>query len=110
LIVYQKDRHDSYIFNTILEPVGVEPARVSQVPLTEAIIEMVKAGLGIAILARWAIEPALKSGGVRGVRISRCGMTRQWSVATLRGRSEPAWQSDFIALLRERGPSRATGA
>jgi LysR family transcriptional regulator for metE and metH len=110
LIVYKTDRRDSYIFNTILEPVGVEPARVSQVPLTEAIIEMVKAGLGIAILARWAVEPALKSGGLRGVRISRRGLMRQWSVATLRGRPEPAWQADFIALLRERAPARATGA
>jgi LysR family transcriptional regulator for metE and metH len=105
LIVYKTDRRDSYIFNTILEPVGVEPARVSQVPLTEAIIEMVKAGLGVAILARWAVEPAIKSGGVR---ISRRGLMRQWCVATLRGRTEPAWQSDFIALLRERAP--ATGA
>jgi LysR family transcriptional regulator for metE and metH len=110
LIVYKTDRRDSYIFNTILEPAGVEPARISQVPLTEAILEMVKAGLGVAILARWAIEPALKSGAVRGLRITRKGLARQWSVATLRGRSEPAWQSDFIALLRERAPARATGA
>lgn len=106
LIVYKTDRRDSYIFNKILEPAGVEPARISQVPLTEAILEMVKAGLGVAILARWAIEPALKSGAVRGLRITRRGISRQWSVATLRGRTEPAWQADFVALLRERAPVR----
>src|SRR5688500_11071457 len=46
LFVYTADRSDSYTFTRILGPAGVEPARVSQVPLTEAILELVKAGLG----------------------------------------------------------------
>ena len=59
LIIYKADRSDSYTFTRILGPAGVEPARVSQVPLTEAILELVKAGLGVSVMARWAIEPAL---------------------------------------------------
>ncbi len=61
MIIYKADRHDSYTFTRILGPAGVEPARVSQVPLTEAILELVKAGLGVSVMARWAIEPALSS-------------------------------------------------
>ena len=53
-------RSDSYTFTRVLAPAGVEPARVSQVPLTEAILELVKAGLGVSVMARWAIEPAIK--------------------------------------------------
>jgi LysR family transcriptional regulator for metE and metH len=99
LIVYTADRSDSYVFRRILSPAGVEPARVSQVPLTEAILELVKAGLGVSVMARWAIEPALKTGAVAAVRITRRGVYRPWSAAALRDRVEPKWQKEFIALL-----------
>ena len=104
LLAYKTDRRDNYLFNRILEPAGVQPARISRVPLTEAILEMVKAGLGVAVLARWAIEPSLASGAVRAVRITRRGVIRQWYAATLRSRPEPQWQADFIELLRLQGP------
>ena len=99
LIIYKADRHDSYTFTRILAPAGVEPARVSQVPLTEAILELVKAGLGVSVMARWAIEPAIKTGAVRAVRITRRGVHRGWSAVTLRDRVEPKWQREFISLL-----------
>ena len=99
LIVYTADRNDSYAFRRILTPAGVEPARVSQVPLTEAILELVKAGLGISVMARWAIEPAIKTGTVRAVRISRRGVFREWTAVSLRDRVEPKWQKEFVALL-----------
>ena len=104
LIVYKTDRRESYVFTQILNPAGVEPAKVSFVPLTEAILEMVKAGLGVSVMARWAIEPALDSGAVRALRLTRRGFVRQWSVATLRDRTEPQWQADFIAMLRDQAP------
>ena len=52
---------------------------MSQVPLTEAILELVKAGLGVSVMARWAIEPAIKTGAVRAVRITRRGVFRAWT-------------------------------
>jgi LysR family transcriptional regulator for metE and metH len=107
LIAYKTERRDSYVFTRILEPARVEPARVSRVPLTEAILEMVKAGMGVAVMARWAIAPALESGAVRALRITRRGMIRRWAAATLRDRPQPRWQADFVALLRERAlPAR----
>src|SRR5918996_3909366 len=99
LIIYTADRSDSYTFRRILSPAGVEPARVSQVPLTEAILELVKAGLGVSVMARWAIEPALKTGTVRAVRISRRGVFRPWTAVALKDRVEPKWQREFVALL-----------
>lgn len=97
LIIYE--RSDSYTFSHILTPAGVEPARVSQVPLTEAIVELVKAGLGVSVMARWAIEPSLKAGAARAVRITRRGVFRSWTAVTLKDRAEPKWQREFITLL-----------
>lgn len=105
IIVYTADRSDSYVFSKILTPAGVEPARVSSVPLTEAILELVKAGLGVSVLARWAIEPALKSGAARGVRITRRGVFRTWTAATLKGRAGLAARVHHAAR-----PPSATGA
>lgn len=106
IIVYKTERRHSYLHSQIFGPAGVEPSRISQVPLTEAILEMVKAGLGVAVMARWAIEPAIRSGAVRALRITRRGLARQWSVATLKDRPEPSWQADFVALLRDQAPGR----
>jgi LysR family transcriptional regulator for metE and metH len=99
LIVYTADRADSYTFTRILTPAGVEPGRVSAIPLTEAILEMVKAGLGVSVMPRWAIEPALETGTVRALRIMRRGVHRSWMAVRLRERSEPRWQRAFIELL-----------
>jgi LysR family transcriptional regulator for metE and metH len=99
VIMYKAERTNSSMFTRVFGPAAVEPARVSQVPLTEAILELVKAGLGISVMARWAIEPAIKAGIVRAVRITRRGVYRPWSVATLKDRVEPKWQKEFVALL-----------
>lgn len=107
LIVYNVDRSSSVIFAKVLNPAGVEPARVSQVPLTEAILELVKAGLGVSVMARWAIEPALRTGAVRAVRITRRGVFRAWTAVTLKDRAEPKWQKEFVSLLaRQALPAR----
>lgn len=99
LIIYTTDRQDSDTFTRILGPAGVEPERVSQVPLTEAILELVKAGLGVSVMARWAIEPALETGAVKAVRIGKRGVYRSWTAVTLRDRVEPKWQREFVTLL-----------
>lgn len=99
LIIYSADPDESYTFARILRPANVSPARVSQVPLTEAILELVKAGLGVSVMARWAIEPALRSGAVRAVRIGKRGVFRSWTAVTLRDRTEPKWQREFVSLL-----------
>jgi LysR family transcriptional regulator for metE and metH len=108
LLLYSTERSDSYVFRHILMPAGVEPARVSSVPLTEAILELVKAGQGVSVMARWAIAPAITAGAVRAVRIGRRGVFRQWSAARLRGSVEPKWQKEFVALLAKQAlPARA---
>ena len=46
----------------MLLPAGAVPARIEEVQLTEAITELVKAGLGVAMLARWAVQPLIDAG------------------------------------------------
>lgn len=114
LIIYSVDRATSYTFRYVLRPARVEPARVSEVPLTEAILEMVKANLGVGVVARWAVEPAARAGEVVPVRITKGGVFRPWTAVTRPTREDRPWMRDFIELLAERGlPGRealASGA
>ena len=95
--------HDS----AILRPAGVVPQRVSFVMLTEAILEMVKARLGISVMQTWAIEPALRAGDVRAIPITAAGIRRQWSAATLEGRRP---RRSRRRVHRSAGPPRDAGS
>jgi LysR family transcriptional regulator for metE and metH len=100
----------SSVYQTILRPAGVSAAQLSRVTLTEATIELVKAGLGIAFLARWAVEPHLRAKTLRAVPYGQHGTRRTWSVVTRVQQSTPVHQRAFVAYLRRalRGPRGTT--
>jgi LysR family transcriptional regulator for metE and metH len=107
LLLYSSSPDDSFTIQRILRPAGVTPARVSFVMLTEAILEMVKAGLGISVMQTWAIEPSLRAGDVRAVPITPGGIHRRWSAATLEAAGRAAHVEAFIDLLARRSlPAR----
>jgi len=94
-------RTDSTLLNEILAPAGVTPRRIQEVMLTEAIIEMVRGGLGVAAIARWAVAPQLASGAVVGLPLTAHGFHRTWSAAQLRDKQSPAYLQEFIQVLTE---------
>jgi LysR family transcriptional regulator, regulator for metE and metH len=107
LLLYSSSPDDSFTIQKILRPAGVVPQRVSFVMLTEAILEMVKARLGISVMQTWAIEPALRAGDVRAVPITAEGIRRQWSAATLKTAGRVPYVDSFIDLLAARAmPAR----
>ena len=98
LILYVSPE-ESTVFEKILRPAGITPARVSTVPLTEAIIEMVKAGLGISVLAGWAVKEQIRAGKIATCPLTRRGLRRQWQAVTIKQDVTPAYIDEFIALL-----------
>ena len=66
------------IVEDILRPAGIEPARIIQVRITEAIVELARAGQGIAVLAGWAFNDLEDTRGLVAVRITRGGFRRTW--------------------------------
>src|SRR5690242_11241142 len=53
---------DSYVYRRVLGPAGVSPRQVTPIQLTEAMIELVKSSMGVAVLARWAVQRELDGG------------------------------------------------
>ncbi len=99
LIVYSAPKEELTVFQKVLLPAGVLPRQVSHVELTEAIIEMVKAGLGISVMAQWAVAPHLEAGTLRAMPLMKKGFHRQWSAAMMKGKTIPPYIHKFVELL-----------
>jgi len=98
-------RQESLFLQKVLRPAGVVPARIQEVQLTEAIIEMVKANLGIGALARWAVQPFLDSGAVVALPVSARGLQRHWSAVMPKDLARSDYVAAFIDLLARGGPA-----
>ncbi|HET6268237.1 MAG TPA: LysR family transcriptional regulator [Acidobacteriota bacterium] len=101
LIMYSVELEESYIYQKVLVPAGVQPKKLYKVMLTEAIIEMVKAGIGISVLAKWAVAPYLKTNELKGLRFTKHGVHRNWHAVTLKNQVNPPYYLEFARLLAQ---------
>jgi LysR family transcriptional regulator, regulator for metE and metH len=99
LVTFSIPKESSLLFRRVLGPAGVTPARVSYVQLTEATVEMVKAGLGIAVLPRWVVAPQVHAGELSEVPVTPKGLFRDWHAVMLKGVVQPRFVTAFVELL-----------
>ena len=111
LIHYATTKSELTIFKDVLRPAGVQPRRVTPVLLTEAILEMVRSGIGVSVIAHWAAAPYVERGDVRIVRITRAGLRRQWCLAVRAKAAATPTIQHFVDALRAPGvfKTRAKG-
>jgi LysR family transcriptional regulator, regulator for metE and metH len=92
-------KEESSFYQRVLVTAGVTPAGVQLVAQTGAIVELVKAGLGVAVLGQWAVEPFVTAGALRALALTRAGERRQWSAVVLKDMADVAYVREFIDLL-----------
>jgi len=102
LLLYASAREDSFVLRRVLAPAGLVAAHVSFIMLTEAMIEMAKAGVGVGVLPRWSAHAAITARAVAPLSITRKGVHRQWTAATLKAQPEPPYLTDFLDLVSDR--------
>jgi LysR family transcriptional regulator for metE and metH len=91
--------HDHPVFQRVLAPAGISPERVQVVPQTGAMVELVKAGLGIGFIARWVVEPMVRAGGLRAIPVSKRGETYHWNALVLKDLAEANHVREFLIIM-----------
>lgn len=55
--------------------------RIERLPLTEAILDVVRAGLGVGVLSEWIAAPHLEAGDLVAKRLAGMPLRRPWRIA-----------------------------
>jgi len=102
-------REESRVLQEVLLPAGAAPARIEEVQLTEAITELVKAGLGVAVLARWAVQPLVDAGTLVARPLTARGLRRDWRAVMPKDLARNDYVREFIDLLEKHAPTVKSG-
>jgi len=70
-----------------------------QIQVTEAVVELVKAKMGVQVVAKWVLEPFLKDKQLAIVPVTKRGMHRTWYAITMDSQS-PQYLENFVHHLR----------
>jgi LysR family transcriptional regulator for metE and metH len=101
LIIYKEDISSDYFAQNMLIPKGIHPAKVIKMQLTEARVELVKAGMGIAVLSRWLVKPFVRdSNAIKLIPVGKRGFYRTWYVVTLDQKKNDPVIRQFINFLK----------
>jgi LysR family transcriptional regulator, low CO2-responsive transcriptional regulator len=68
----------------------------------EAVPEMVKVGLGIAVLPLWVVRADLQARRLVALPLGRTGLKRSWAIAYVQGRQVSPYGQTFIRICQER--------
>jgi LysR family transcriptional regulator for metE and metH len=96
------DLSNDYFARNILIPKGIQVGKVTKMQLTEARVELVKAGMGLTVLSRWLVKPFTRdSNSVKLLPIGKNGFYRPWYIATLDQKKDDPVVGHFTKFLKE---------
>jgi len=99
---------ESLFYQRFLRPAGIRPKEVREISLTEATLELVKYGFGIAVMIRSAVQPYLPIGEIRAVPITGHGLRRTWRAAIRSGKRPPESLTTLVAALQRESRANVT--
>jgi len=104
LLLYTEDPFETTIMRAVLTPAGVMPREISYVPATEALFELVRTGLGLSVVARWAVARRVRDGELAAIPLTKTGRKRTWSAAVRKPIADRSAVHALVALLRQHAP------
>jgi len=97
-LLMHSSAEESFFAKTLARE-GVRPRKHTVILLTEAIVELVRAGVGISAVPRWTVARELHSGDLVALRFTKKGLPRKWGAATLKSDAIPEPVKALIALM-----------
>ncbi|NVJ56351.1 MAG: HTH-type transcriptional regulator MetR [Vibrionaceae bacterium] len=102
----QKNRLD--VVKHFLQPAGVEPAKWKQADNTLMLVQMVSAGLGVAVLPNWAISEFSRQGLITSIPLGD-GLWRRLFAATRHSDRNKRYLQAFFTTARQQSKSHLEG-
>jgi LysR family transcriptional regulator, low CO2-responsive transcriptional regulator len=102
LIIYNKASQTHQLLMRRLAEEGTGGPETMEVREAEAVTEMVKVGLGIALQPPWVVRADLRAHRLVALPLGRTGLKRLWAIAYAEGRQLPPYSQTFIRICRER--------
>jgi DNA-binding transcriptional LysR family regulator len=102
LITYNKASQTHQLLLHRLAQEGAGAPETMEVREAEAVTEMVKVGLGIAVQPPWVVRDDLRTQKLVAIPFGRTGLKRSWAIAYIQGRRLAAYGQTFIRICRER--------
>lgn len=90
-------------YQAVFRPADKKPQQLMVVEHPQGVVELVKAGIGVSLAPRWAVQPQLKAKKLKGVSFTPQGIWVKWRVAHLQNGWLPAHQQKMIELMTEMG-------
>jgi LysR family transcriptional regulator, regulator for metE and metH len=90
----------SLVYQRMLRTAGLRPKEVSEIPLAEAILQLVKNGFGLAVLAHWIVQPYLADGQYLSFAITARGLRRKWCAVIRNSKESPEHLAALLQALR----------
>jgi len=87
------------VYQEMFVPARVQLAGVQLVAQTSAIVELVMAGLGIALLTRWAVRPYVESGALRAIPLTKVGQSLTWNALLLKELGKEPHVREFLSAF-----------
>jgi DNA-binding transcriptional LysR family regulator len=102
LISYNKASQTHQLLLHRMAEEGAEIPETMEVREAEAVTEMVKVGLGIAVQPPWVVRTDLQTRSLVALPLGRKGLKRSWAITYVQGRQLPPYSQAFIRICRER--------
>ena len=99
LILHHRNHQHSFLFESVFTKAQVAPKKVIHLPLTEANIEMVRAGLGVTVMNSWILKNYRNAKDLIFIPVTKKGLYRKWYLATLRNRDKTDHMTAFSELV-----------
>lgn len=101
----ERERVAKLLFGKAPPQVG----RVLRLPVAEAVLDLVQAGVGVSILAGFTLKTRVARGDLEAVRLTRRGLTRSWTGVYQKNSPMEGPIHTLISELRQAGPSQQRG-
>lgn len=108
LILHERESRMTELLLQFLLEEGVFPRVTIEVDHVAVVKELVRHGLGIAVLPAWSVRSEVECGELRAISVGPQGLTRGWCLAALDNGAQPAALKALVRLCVEHLPRLLT--